>query len=72
MYLDLHGFSENQAAARITSILYQFFNSHYDQLQIITGKGSGVLFTFVYDYLSKEDIEFSVWSDSSGFTVYNY
>lgn len=55
MTIDLHGFTEEEATPYILSSLYSLdFDKFETQLEIITGKGQGVLLRTTLDILDEE------------------
>lgn len=56
MTIDLHGMSTNEAIAYILNSLFSFLNDEYEiSLEIITGKGMGILFEETLTILEEED-----------------
>ncbi len=65
MTLDLHGYTEEEAVGQILSALLSFdLDGMDDQLEIITGKGTGVMMTTTLRILDEERREYDVLQGS--------
>ncbi|MGL5357689.1 MAG: Smr/MutS family protein [Metamycoplasmataceae bacterium] len=54
--LDLHGYTENQAVAKVLNFILEFeYDNHEDEALIITGKGSGSMNIIATDILDEKD-----------------
>ena len=49
--IDLHGYSIGDAEAAVDRFLYEAQQSGFDQVEIVTGKGTGAIYSAVCKYL---------------------
>lgn len=67
--VDLHGFNIQQALSKVELAWDYAFEYYYDELQIVTGKGSGTIKTSIEDMLLKEGYSYIEDSNSASFIV---
>ncbi|WP_406616817.1 Smr/MutS family protein [Mycoplasmopsis adleri] len=67
--VDLHGLTVQEALSKVMLAWDDAFENYCDELQVITGKGSGALKTSVEDMLIKEGHQYYEEPDTSSFII---
>ncbi|WGI36418.1 Smr/MutS family protein [Mesomycoplasma lagogenitalium] len=68
--IDLHGQNSDDAIIKLSNALFSFSNNeNLDELEIIVGKGTGVLKIFIRDFLEKEGHFFIETEERDSFIV---